>query len=208
MCSSTVRPGTTVGDRILGHADRAGRQRVARVAGASGVPAIVHRAGVGVAQPEATLVELALAVAGHAGDADQLAGGDVEVDVVEQRLTAPVRGAHVAPESAVPAVARRRRRALGRQRRTVRPTIASTSSSSVSVGRVDAVERRACRRAARSTRSAMARVSRSLWVMIDDRQALGPQRVAGPAKSASTSWGASTLVGSSRITSWAPSSAP
>src|SRR5205085_1062368 len=53
------------------------------------------------------------------------------------------------------------------------------------------------------TRSAMALASCSLWVMIttDSPRARSWRR---PAKRVSTSWGASTLVGSSRMTSFAP----
>ena len=77
-----------VGDRVLGHADGAGGE------GRPG-PALEqldarhqHRSVRRRAQAEGHLVQLPLAVARHAGDADQLAAVDGEVDVGEGQVAA------------------------------------------------------------------------------------------------------------------------
>ena len=85
---------------------------------------------------------------------------------------------------------------------TVRPTMAPISSlSSRVVGSTPPRMTLPPRRTV--TRSAMARASCSLWVMMTTENPL-VRSLRRPANRVSTSWGARTLVGSSRMTSLAP----
>ena len=153
------------------------------------------------AQTEDRLVELSLAATGHAGDSDPFPASPrrgrrpAARDRRDRRATSTLRIWRAAsPARAAPGAP-----ASGR---TVCPTIASTSSSSSSSsGAIPST----IIFPPRSTvsRSAFARASRSLWVI---RTTARPRRRSSStvAKRASTSWGASALVGSSRMTTRAP----
>ena len=135
MCSATSSPGTTESSTGSSGTPTAPavRSPCGDRRGSSGSPPIEIEPATDRPQAEDALVELLLAVAGDAGDADQLARVHSEVDVGAASGSFAVTGdRHASRTSAGTAWCRGRSRRTGGGG-TARPTMASTSSSSVNV---------------------------------------------------------------------------
>ena len=148
--------------RHMGEAARAHARRVALAAGRPARRAVDLAAHGGVRMPAIASSSSRLAVAGDAGDADDLAGAHVEGDVVDHGDAAAVR-ARSGRDRAASTVAGRRPAPFSTRSSTRRPTISSASSPRL----VSAVSRVATISPRRMTEtvSVIAMISRSLWVM-------------------------------------------
>ena len=92
MLSVRLSPGTRpVPSRSSGTNERPARRAALGPLPVTSLPPIVTRPLLGRDHAGEGAGEWALTVAGHAGDADDLAAVDLEVDVVDQRLVAVVR---------------------------------------------------------------------------------------------------------------------
>ena len=147
---------------VLRHVGDAVADGLAGRAGSRPPSPPIDHAAAARAQPGDDLGQLALAVAGDGGDAQDLAGADVERDAAQRRQAAVVLGRDV--------LARRGRRRPGwhgvrsRTSRTSRPTISGRARLRDAVGRPMPAAVTFPRRMT-VIRSAIARTSPSLWLM-------------------------------------------
>ena len=181
---------------VLGHV-RDARARWPRSADWSPTSRPVDRDPAGARpEPGDDLGELGLAVAGDRGDADDLAGADLERDALEGGQAAVVVGADVARprarrDPAPPA-------ACSSTSSTGRPTISRASSAAGDARAGRCPRRSPCPARMTVIRSAIARTSPSLWLM---KTTLRPAATIARrvTNSSSASCGASTAVGSSMM---------